>query len=177
MALSYHYTFGAPKSVSAAELEQFLKMVEEKAQDLGFDPTFVLNGPFASDEQKMFVRRITSGLLVDDERLKGITLLDTSKVWNYDQKTGRCRVIPEYGVLLVVTDERRCETVFGFLRYPYVLGDLNGKRLVDMPHKGRWFFHDFVDSPDARYRCIVKLFADAGFVEQEVDECAPNSRR
>jgi len=173
MPLSYYYTFAAPKIVPAAKLEKFLKTVEEKAQDLGFDPTFVVNGPFATDEQKLFVHRITNGLLVIDERLKGVTLLDTSKVWNYDHVIGQCRVIPEYGVLLVVTDERRCETVFGFLWYPDQLNDLNGKELVDMPHKGRWFFHDFVDSPDARIRSIVKMFADAGFVEQEMDEYAP----
>jgi hypothetical protein len=173
MALSYYYTFGAPKSVPAEELEKFLKTVEEKAQDLGFDPTFVLNGPFASDEQKEFVKRITSGILVDDERLKGVTLVDTSKIWFYDQEEGRCRVFPEYGVLLVVTDERRCEIVFGFLWYPDSLNDLNGKQLVDMPHKGRWFFHDFVDSPDTRIRSIVKMFANAGFVDQELDEYDP----
>lgn len=117
MGFSYYYTFGAPKTIPAAELEKFLKTVEERAKDLGLNPTFVLNGPFASDEQKQFIRRITSGLLVEDPRLKGITLLDISKVWNYDRETGRCRIIPEYGVLLVVTDERGCETVFGFLSY------------------------------------------------------------
>jgi hypothetical protein len=173
MALSYYYTFGAPKTIPAAELEKFLKTVEEKAQDLGFDPTFVLNGPFAAEEQRQFIRRITSGLLVNDPRLKGATLLDTSKVWNYNREMGECRVIPEYGVLLVVTDEHKCETVFGFLSYPDELTDLNQKELAVMPHKGRWFFHDFVDTPDARYRKIVKLFADAGFVEQERDEYAP----
>ena len=74
MALSYYYTFSAPKIIPAAELGKFLKMVEEKAQDLGFDPTFVLNGPFATEEQKQFSRRITSGLLVNDPRLKGVTV-------------------------------------------------------------------------------------------------------
>ncbi len=91
MGLSYYYTFSASKTVPAAELERFLKVVEKKTQDLGFNPTFVLNGPFASDEQKQFVRRITSGLLVDDPRLKGVTLFDTSKVWDYDPESGRCR--------------------------------------------------------------------------------------
>src|SRR2546428_7821737 len=123
MALSYYYTFGAPKTVRAAELEKFLKTVEEKAQDLGFEPTFVLNGPFATDEQKQFARRITSGLLVSDARLKGVTLLDASRVWDYDRGLGECRVIPEYGVVLVVTDEHGCEAIFGFLSYPDELTD------------------------------------------------------
>ena len=50
MGLSYYYTFSAPKSVSAAKLESFLRRVEKKARTLGFDPTFVLNGPFDTVE-------------------------------------------------------------------------------------------------------------------------------
>lgn len=173
MALSYYYTFSAPKSVSSSELETFLKSVEQQAKALGFEPTFVLNGPFASEPQKQFVRRITGGLLLSDPRLKGVTLLDTSKVWDYSPEIGECRVIPEYGVLLVVTDENGGETVFGFFSYPDQLNDLNNRELAVMPHNGRWFFHDFVDTPDSRYRKIVKIFADAGFLEQETDEYSP----
>jgi hypothetical protein len=173
MSLSYYYTFGASKTISAAELKKFLKAVEKKAQDLGFNPTFVLNGPFVTDEQKQFIRRITSGLLVSDPRLKGVTLLDESKVWNYNREMGECRVIPEHGVLLVVTDERKCETVFGFFSYPDELTDINQKVLAVMPHKGHWFLRDFVNSPDSRYRKIVKMFDDAGFVKQERDEYIP----
>lgn len=162
MGLSYYYSFGAPKTVPASELEKFLKSVERQAKALGFEPTFVLNGPFASAEQKQFVRRITGGFLVSDPRLKGVSLLDTSKVWDYSPEIGECRVIPEYGVLLVLTDENACETVFGFFSYPDELTDLNKKELAVMPLKGRWFFHDFVDRPDERFRKLVKRFADAG---------------
>jgi hypothetical protein len=170
MGLSYYYSFSAPKTVPASELEKFLKSVERQAKALGFEPTFVLNGPFTSEEQKQFARRITGGLLVNDPCLKGVTLIDTSKVWDYSPETGECRVIPEYGVLLVLTDDKACETVFGFFSYPEELADLNRRKLVDLPHKGRWFFHDFVDSSDLRYRIIVKYFADAGFLEHESDE-------
>lgn len=173
MSLSYYYTFSAPKTVLASELETFVKVVEQKAKAMGFQPTFVLNGPFDTEQKKQFARRITSGLLVNDPRLKGITLLDASKVWSYDREKGECRVIPEYGVLLVLTDERECETVFGFLSYPDELTDFNQKELAVMPHKGHWFFHDFVNTPDIRYRKVVKMFADAGFVEQERDEYTP----
>lgn len=173
MGLSYYYNFGTPKSVPASELDSFLRTVEPEAKKMGFHPTFIVNGSFATDEQKKFVRRITSGLLVSDPRLKGVTLLDTSQVWHFDPERGECRVIPEQGVLLIVTDERGCETVFGFLWYPDALLDLNGRELAEMPHKGRWFFHDFVDTPDKRYRAIVKMFADAGYVESEKDEYAP----
>jgi len=37
----------------------------------------------------------------------------------------------------------------------------------------RWYFRDFVDSPDPRFRKIVKRFADAGYLEAERDEFAP----
>jgi len=170
MGLSYYFDFGAPKSVPALELESFLRTVEFEAKKMGFHPTFIVNGSFATEEQKKFVRRITGGLLFSDTALKGVTLLDTSVVWDLDPERGECRVIPERGVLLIVTDELGCETVFGFLWYPDALLDLNGRKLAEVPHKGRWFFHDFVDSPDKRYRAIVKMFADTGYLESENDE-------
>jgi hypothetical protein len=172
MGLSYHYKFSAPKSVPAAELESFVKQVEAEAKRIGFKPTTVFNAVFTTAEEKQFARRLTTGLFVEDERLKGVTLLDESKVGSLDRNNGSCRVIPEKGVMLVVADERGCETVFGFLFYPDSLTDINGKELAALPSKGRWIFRDFVDSPDIRYRQIVKMFAQAGFVEEELDEFA-----
>jgi hypothetical protein len=174
MALSYYYTFSAPKSIPSLKLESFLNAVEAHAKKMGFNPSIVMNALFATDDQRKFVRRITSGLLISDERLKGATLLDGSRVWNYDRERGECRVIPEKGVILVVTDEHGCETAFGFLWYPDTLLDLNGKELAAMPHQGRWFFHDFVDTPDKRYRTIVKMFANEGYLESEKDEYMPS---
>ncbi len=173
MALSYYYTFSAPKTVSALKLESFLQTVEDTARGMGFKPTIVINSFFKSPKQRTFARRVTGGLLVTDPRLKGVTLVDTSQVWDYDPQRGECRMIPETGVLLVVTDEKACETVFGFLSYPDILFDANGKELVKSPQSGRWFYHDFVDTPDKRYRAIVKMFADAGYLESENDEYAP----
>jgi hypothetical protein len=170
LSLSYHFTFTAPKTVSAAELEHFLKQVEHEAKSMGFNPTLVLSASFKTSEQRKCVRRLTTGIWVEDERLKGVTLLDREKVWSYDREHGSCRVIPEHGVVLVVTDERGCETVFGFMFYPDQLADVNGKVLAEMPTKGRWFHRDFVDSPDTRFRKIVRKFAEAGFVEEEHDE-------
>jgi hypothetical protein len=170
MGLSYHYKFNAPKSVTAAELERFVKIVEAAAKKMGFKPTTVINATFTTAEEKQFARRLTTGMFAEDERLKGVTLLDESKVWNYDRINGSCRVIPEKGVMLVVTDERGCETVFGFLFYPDNLTDTNGKELAALPSKGRWIFRNFVDSPDSRYRKIVKAFKKAGYVEEELDE-------
>jgi hypothetical protein len=173
MGLSYHYTFSAPKTITAGELEGFVKKVETAAKEMGFKPTTVVNAAFTTPEEKQFARRLTTGLFAEDDRLKGATLLDESKVWSYDRITGSCRVIPEKGVVLVVTDERGCETVFGFLFYPDNLTDINGKELAALPSKGRWQFRNFVDSPDNRYRIIVRMFAEAGFVAEELDEYAP----
>ena len=36
--------------------------------------------------------------------------------------------------------------------------------------KNRWTSRDFVNSPDPRFRKIVRRFADAGFPESERDE-------
>lgn len=172
MGLSYYYTFSAPKSLSASKLESFLRTVDNAAKEMGFNPTIVINGVFASPEQRQFARRITGGLLVTDPRLRGVTLVNTAQVWDYDPQRGECRIIPEKGVLLVVTDEKGSETVFGFLWYPDVLLDTNGKELVMLPQNGRWFYHDFVDTPDRRYRDLVRIFAGAGYLESEKDEYA-----
>jgi len=170
MALSYYYAFGAPKSTSPAVLESFLKDVEKKAKEVGFGPNIIINASFSTKEERKFVRRITSGLLVVDERLKGATLLDDSRIWDYDRERGECRVIPEKGVILITTGRDGCEVPFGFFWYPDSLIDLNGKELVMMPHRGRWHFRDFVDSPDERYRAIVKMFEREGYLESEKDE-------
>lgn len=170
MSLSYHYSFRAPKTVTAAELEQFVKTIESSAKKMGFNPTTVINAVFNTAEQKQFARRLTTGLFIEDERLKGVTLLDESKVWCYDRTNGSCRVIPEKGVMLVITDERGCETVFGFLWYPDALTDINGKQLAVLPSKGHWIYRSFVDSPDSRYRQIVELFNKAGYLESQHDE-------
>jgi hypothetical protein len=172
VGLSYYYKFTASKSVTAAELEQFLKTIEAEAKTMGFKPTTVFNATFTTAKEKQFARRLTTGLHVEDERLKGATLLDESKVWSLDRINGSCRVIPEKGVMLVVTDERGCEALFGFLFYPDILTDINGRELAVLPSKGRWIFRDFVDSPDIRYRQIVKKFAEAGYLESETDEFA-----
>jgi hypothetical protein len=172
MGLSYHYKFSAPKTVTATELECFVKKIEAEAKRMGFNPTIVINAAFTTAEGKTFARRLTTGLHVEDERLKGVTLLDESKVWSHESINGSCRLIPEKGVVLVVTDEHGCETVFGFLFYPDNLTDMNGKELAALPSKGCWIFRDFVDSPDLRYRKIVSMFAKAGYLESEIDEFA-----
>lgn len=172
MSLSYHFTFNAPASTPAAELERFLRAVEVEAKAMGFDPTLVLNAEFATPEQKQFARSLTTGYRIEDEKLKGLTLLDEKQVWSYDPVHGSCRLIPERGVVLVLTDERGTETVFGFLAYPKELRSINNRVLMMTPCSDRWIFRNFVDSPDPRFRRIVRKFSDAGFLESEEDEYA-----
>ena len=172
MAFNYFYTFSAPKSIPAWELELFLKGVEREAKSMAFARTTVISGPFAAIDQGRFNRKITVGLVVDDPKLRGVTLLGAANLLIHDPVRGECRVLPEKGVILVTTDTPGREVVFGFLWYPDVLVDVNRKELAPVPHQGRWFFHDFVESPDKRYRAIVKLFADAGYLESVHDEYA-----
>jgi hypothetical protein len=37
---------------------------------------------------------------------------------------------------------------------------------------GRWIQRDFVDTADPRYRKLIRMFADSGFLESEKDEYA-----
>ncbi len=172
MSLSFYYEFTAPGAVAAGRLEDFLRGVEKTARAAGFEPTTVLNVPFDTPERREFARRLGSCLTVQDERLKGVALPVRELIRDHDPTLGECRVYPEHGVVLVVTDEHGCESGFGFFRFPAHVRDLNGNALADTGLAGAWWFRDFVDSPDPRYRAIVRQFEAGGFLKHEKDEFA-----
>jgi hypothetical protein len=173
MGLSYHFSFSAPARTKAGDLEAFLKSVETEAKALGFNPTLVLNASFDTPERQEFARRLVTGFHVEDKRLKGVVLPAPGMVWNHDQQHGAARIIPGKAVVLILTDEHQCETIFGFFKYPEEVLDIHGKAIVKTGLKNRWISRDFVDSPDPRFRKIVHRFADAGYLESEKDEFAP----
>ncbi|MBX3738966.1 MAG: hypothetical protein KF715_19895 [Candidatus Didemnitutus sp.] len=175
MGLSYHWSIRAPAAVPAAELADFLANVEGDAKLLGFAPTIVVNGPFDTPERREFARRVARPLTVEDPRLRDVVLAPGS-CWSHDLREGCCRLAPEHGVLLVVTDQRGRETVFGFLRYPRFITKSDGAVVMETPGGGDWRSGSFVDCPDHRYRAIIRRFAAAGFVEDEKDEFAPPER-
>lgn len=172
MALSFHFRFTAPAAKSAAELEAFLKIVETEAKRLGFNPTLVLNAPFDTEQKKDFARRLTTGLRLESENLKGVVPIHQRQVFSHNPGSGECRLVPEHGVILIATNEREQETVFGFFRYPKTLMDSHGKRILDTGVGADWQFGDFVDSPDPRYRAIIQKFAGAGYLQDSIDEYA-----
>src|SRR4051794_27723673 len=102
MGLTYHFSFRAPAERTAGDLEAFLRTVEKEAQAMGFRPTLVLNAVFDSSERKQFARRLTTGLPVEDARLKGADVPDDSRVWHLETANGLCRLPPSSGVVLVV---------------------------------------------------------------------------
>jgi hypothetical protein len=175
MSLTYHFSFDAPASVTAEQLAAFLNDVEGDARKMGFQPTTVVNGPFDNPERRDFSRRVARGLVIEDERLRGVAF-STVTCWNFDSGTGYCRLAPEHGVLLVVTDREGREAVFGFFRYPRLIRDRDGREIMPVPGNGAWVSGNFVDSPDQRYRAIVRRFADAGYLASELDEFVPASR-
>jgi hypothetical protein len=177
MSLSYYYRFTAPAETSADELATFLRRVEKEAQRLGFEPTAVLNVPFDTPERRQFARRLTTGLPLQDERLKGVAIPESDAVWDHDPHGGTCHLLPERGAVLVVTDNHGCETVFGFFKFAESVTDIQGRTLAETRLKGRWHFQEFLDSPDPRFRAIVKMFRDAGFVKDETDEYRPATAR
>ena len=79
-------------------------------------------------------------------------------------------MIPERGVVLVVTDEHGCEVCFGFFKFPEKVIDIHGAVLADTGLEGRWWFRDFVDSPDPRFRIIVSHFEKTGYAQKVRDE-------
>ncbi len=172
MGLSYHFTLSAPASATTAELEQFLKIVEAKAQTMGFQPTMVLNVPFDTVARREFARRLTTGLFVEDARLSGLVFPASEQLWSHDVVGGSCRVMPRQAVAVVVTDEGRRECCFGFFRYPDEILDIHGKTIASTGLSGSWLQREFIDSPDQRYREIIRMFADTGFLDSAKDEFA-----
>lgn len=171
MGFSYHYSFRAAPSATAEELAAFLQGVEGDARLMGFDPTIVFAGPIDTAERKAFARRIARPLTVEDERLRNRKLPE-SVCWAYLPDAGVCRLAPIECAVLVVTDERQRESVFGFFRFPAVIRDAHGKEIMHVRDAMAWSAGGFIDSPDARYRGIVRRFRDAGYLESEHDEFA-----
>lgn len=91
-------------------------------------PTVVLNLPFDTAERREFSRRLTTGLPIEDARLKGASLTADSGVWHFSSLVWTCRLLPAYGVFLVVTDEQRREVVFGFFQYATKIKDIRTGR-------------------------------------------------
>ncbi len=172
MSLSFYYEFTAPAESRADELEKFLQGVEQLAISLGFAPTTVLNVPFDTKERWDFARRLGGNFFVQDERLKGVALPAEGQVRDHDPISGECRLIPQHGVVLVVTDAQGCEACFGFFKFPEHVIDIHGSILANTGLEGRWSFQDFVNSPDPRYREIVMRFEEAGYAERVKDEYA-----
>lgn len=176
MGPTYHFSLAAPALVKAEELEAFLQDIEGDARLMGFDPTTVINGPFDSPERRDFARRVARGFLVEDGRLRGLQFPEET-CWSFGVEAGFCRLAPEHGVVLVVTDERGRETVFGFFRYPRMICDRAGREIMPVPGEGAWVSGSFVNSPDPRYRSLVRRFADAGYLASELDEFVPAAKR
>ncbi len=176
MGLIYSYSFSAAPSILAEELEVFLKTVEVKVKKMGFSPTIVINTKFDNHERQEFVRPLRTGLKLEHEKLKGVVLLAEGQVWDHDPENGVCRVMPTQGVLLIVSNEKKEDTAFGFFRYPEALKDMNGREVVKTGGGKRWLFQDSVNTADPRYRQIVKLFVDVGYCDAEFDEFAERSK-
>ena len=137
---------------------------------MGFKPTMVLNAAFETAERRQFARRLTTGWPLEDKRIQGAVLPNDGRVWHHNVSEGTCRVPPTSGVVLVVTNEKGCEVIFGFLQFPERIRDTHRKVVAETGLKGCWAFRDHVKSGDERYRKIVKWFEAAGYLAEEFDE-------
>jgi hypothetical protein len=172
MGLSYYYEFTAPATATAGELEQFLKALEFKAKTLGFSPTSVLNVSFDTPERRAFARRLGGGYYVEDERLRGAVRLREGQVDHHNAESGSVRLVSVRAVALVVTDASGCDSCFGFMQFPGCLVDESGVTVMPLPSGDNWMFKDSIDTPDPRYRAIVREFEQAGYLVLSKDEFA-----
>jgi hypothetical protein len=170
MGLTYEYSFSAPANTAPEELESFLQTVEVAARAMGFSPTVVLNVSFDTPERRLFSRRLSGSCVIEDNHLKAPVIMAGDQVWHHEPCSGTARLIPERGVVLVITDEHGRESCFGFMKFPADLRDASGLPIMASPFGSGWVFRDFMKSPDPRYRRIVSLFADAGYLAEVLDE-------
>ena len=148
-------------------LEDFLHEVEGDAKAMGFDPVLVLNAAFDTRSSRSLCvsERQACGWKATNSRAP--CCCATGRFGAMIPVHGSCRVIPRRGLILVVTNDQKFETVFGFFQFPPTLKDLNGKDVVKTGIGYRWTHRDLVDSPDPRYRRIVKRFTECGYTEFE----------
>src|SRR6185437_9500180 len=118
MGLSYYYKFKAEATVTPDQLRAFLKKVGQHATTLGFGPTTVLDVAFDNRERRNFALRLGGHHYIEDDRLKGAAVPCEEDACRHDRVTGGCRLVPRQAVVLVLTDEKGCETCFGFMRFP-----------------------------------------------------------
>jgi hypothetical protein len=173
MGLSYHIKFLAPAKTSATALEAFLRIVERKAKRLGVEPTVTLNAKFDTSERKQFSMRLTYGMTLQSDKLKGVVLAADGQFRRHDPEAGEVRVLPKQAVVLVLTGADGREGVMGFFRYPATLKDRNGADICRTGAGNAWS-QDFITGADPRFRQLAKLFRDAGYVAFEKDEFVAN---
>lgn len=173
MSLNFDYEFKAPATTPIEELKSFLTDVGSHALDLGFANSATVNCVFRSVDQLDFARRVCVLPWVADGRIKSADFSSDPAVSRQDREAGECSVYPTSGVILVVVNEAGHEATFGFLKFPLSIAGIadDGSRvLVEPPGWSDWQFHQRVQSPDPRYRALVRDFADAGFLASEEDE-------
>jgi len=176
MSLRYYYAFSAPGTTTAAELEVFLQSVAVEARAMGFDYVSVRNVVFDTPKKLEAARLLASGARLQSPKLKGVVLLREGQVLVHDNENGSCGLMPERAVFLFVRAGEEEAVGFGFVQLPAVLVDLNGKEVLKTLFGDRWVLESSVNSPDERYRKIVRRFADAGYLDLEKDEFAESKR-
>jgi hypothetical protein len=58
------------------------------------------------------------------------------------------------------------------MQFPDSLVDESGAEIMPLPNGDKWLLKDFIDTPDPRYRAIVREFEQAGYLASSKDEFA-----
>jgi hypothetical protein len=130
----------------------------------------VLNVPFDTPKRRAFARRLGGGYYVEDERLRGEIRFCEGLVDHHNTQAGAVRLVPLRAVVLVVVDASGCESCFGFMQFPEYLADDSGSTIMPLPTGDGWTFKDQIETPDPRFRAIVREFERAGYLAFSTDE-------
>ena len=196
----YQFCFVAGATETEDTLLAFLSRVRAKARELGFDARVISEVWDSRMNRKGSWLYNTGVVVVKDKALKGLKGIRAADATNFDPQMGTCDLWPKQGLLLLVsetdspgkaefkakvtildfppvsdTEERvsKPTVCFGFMRWPDVVRNSHGRPVADTGTKGKWIFINRVTSPDPRYREIVKMFGEAGYLQSVLDEFNP----
>ncbi len=170
---TYEFCFVAEATETEDELLIFLKRVAAKARELGFHAK-VFSTVCDNRRFRPQVLLYTQCLLhVEHPALKGIKAIRAADATDFDSARGTCGLWPRKNLLLLLSgtegDRENGNTCFGFMQWPEVIRDSHGRPVVATGVDGKWVFINQLSSPDPRYREIVRMFGEAGYLNYVKD--------
>lgn len=164
MIRNYYFRFLADQRVPGKELEFFLReIVEPKA--LRYFSRFEFY-KFSHSEQ---MPQFGGEFVVEDDRLQGVTLPKTERIYSHDPIEGKVVLRPRAGLVLSLNRGGKAVTSLGFLRFPTTVRNVWGKVLGQFEFGHDWVFHGHLHRPNPHVLELITLFDNWGYLDALYD--------